>query len=156
MRRPGWATLALLLAVLCSPSAPAASAPPGADRRPPSSGFTQTDVPVRVGAPLPSDLALVQGWARDDRSGVDRVTVFFCPGTRHQDGSWVCTSELSPVSTPFQVRAEVVCRAGSRRRDCQWRTPAPERPGRYLVLVRAQDRSGRSATSPEVFEVLVL
>ena len=156
MRRPGIVTITLLLAVLSAVPAPSAATRLDVDRKPPTSGFTDTGIPVRVGAPLPSDLAFIKGWARDDRSGIRRVAISMCPGVKYSDDSWVCSSELSPGATYFQLPAGVDCRTGTQRRDCSWRVAVPERPGRYLVFIRVWDPSVRSAASREVFEVVVL
>lgn len=141
----------LLVAALSVSAISPASAARTPDRTAPSAGFTTTDGAVKVSAAGGSDLAATHGWTRDRSSGVQRVVVTYCPGSKGADGSWTCgsTGSLGSVMT---ARADLSCT--SSRRSCAWSAPVPQRPGRYLVFARATDRAGHSRAAGPV-EIVV-
>lgn len=131
-------TVALSFAALAAITVdPAAAAP--ADRTRPGVGFTTPDGAVRVSGGTGSELSATEGWVRDDASGVRRVTVTYCPGSKGEDGSWTCGS-TGTVGTPTTTRAVLTC--DRPRRSCSWSAAVPTQPGRYLVFAEASDRAG--------------
>lgn len=138
----------LIAFVVLSAGSPADAA--ATDHRRPTVGFTTADGAVMVAAPAESDLSATTGWAKDDLSGVRRVFVTYCPGTKSDDGSWTCGSTGS-VGSVTLVRAALACSAT--RRSCTWSASVPPEPGTYLVFVKATDRAGhgRAAGPIEVY-----
>lgn len=127
-----------------------ASAASAADRKAPRVGFTTQDDAVLVPAGGDASASAVQGWAKDRKSGVRRVTVTYCPGRKSSDGSWTCSSN-GTTARPTSVRAALSC--NKRRRSCTWSAAVPLTPGSYLVFAEAADRAGhtRSAGPIEVY-----
>ena len=141
--------VALVVAAVVLATAPAAAA---GDVRRPRVRFTTADGAALTATPADAPPAGVRGRAGDDVSGVRRVTVTYCPGSKTSDGSWTCTSNAS-VSTPTTVTAALSC--NDTRRSCTWSAPLPRRPGRYLVFATATDRA-RRARSTGPIEVYVV
>lgn len=119
----------------------------GADARDPKVRFSTED-----GAVLVSAAGSTSGVARDTHSGIKRVKVIYCSGSRADDGGWTCKTDATspPVVTE---RAELDCTAGSRR--CNWTAAAPAIPGNYLAFAMAKDRAGNEAVAGPI-EVIVV
>lgn len=98
------------------------------DRRKPGVNFTTAEN-ATVSQATP-----VEGEAWDRRSGIKKVIVTFCAGSKGSDGSWTCDS------LPSSTRAELDCHEG--RKHCLWSASPPLRPGSHLVFVKAVDRAG--------------
>lgn len=129
----------LVAALVIAMVSPAAGAP--RDRQPPTLGFRTQDQSVVAGAPGETDVTQVRGWARDKRSGIRRVTVTYCAGSKHADGSWTCNG--TPTASGLSVTdARLSCNA--KRRSCTWRAAVPVQPGSYLAFAQARDRAGRT------------
>ena len=146
MRRTTAAMFTLILMLVGAIPASGASA----DRKPPRVGFTTQDDEVLVPAGGDTSASAVQGWAKDRKSGIRRVTVTYCPGHKGSDGSWTCTS-TGTTARPSSVRAALSCNKA--RRSCTWNAAVPLTPGSYLVFAEAVDRAGhtRSAGPIEVY-----
>jgi hypothetical protein len=152
-------SLGLVLATLAG--TPVGAAP---DDAPPSVAFGTQDGAILLGLPtghetldeVPADdapAAGVHGTARDVGSGVDRVMVTFCRGSRRSDGGWTCGS--NGVALPGDIVAvDAALRCRDQRRSCSWAVAAPALPGTYLVVARAWDRAG-NARSRGPIEVVV-
>jgi hypothetical protein len=154
-----------VLAVLAALAVPAYAAP--TDRKPPEVRVTTPDGATRVSAPGPAHQAFlsvgtvvvvnvgamsVAGTASDLSSGVERVTVVYCPGSR-SNGGWTCQSSL--VATAPTSRAATLSCTNAARRQCTWKAAPPDLPGRYLVFAEARDLAGnRAGTGP--VEILVV
>lgn len=130
--------LVLLAVGLPLVAAPAAAGP---DRKPPRVTFTTPEDAVLVGPPTPTEAGQVRGRATDRRSGVRKVVVTFCPGSRTADGGWTCGSDLTDPRPIVSRRAALSC-ANGKKRSCDWAAPAPIHPGRWLVFAAATDRAG--------------
>lgn len=140
MRKTILTVLILVLALFAgSPSAAAVK-----DKERPTVGFTTGDGSVLAAAPADAGLSAVKGWAKDDVSGIRRVTVSYCPGSKASDGSWTCgsTGALGFLTT---TKAALTC--NSTRRSCTWTAAVPQHPGTYLAFVKATDRTGRSRSA---------
>jgi hypothetical protein len=123
--------LVLLLAAVAAPAAARAR-----DYTAPKLSFSTQDGDVLVGAPAASEVSTVAGVARDGGSGIRRVVVTYCAGSKN-NGGWTCSSTLigSGIST---VRAELDCEAAR----CDWAALVPSEPGMYLAFAKAVDRAG--------------
>lgn len=78
----------------------------------------------------------VTGVATDKGSGIKKVVVTFCPGSK-SEGSWTCNG------LPESHTAELECHDS--RTHCLWSAAPPVTPGSHLVFVKAVDRAKNKA-----------
>ncbi len=120
----------------------------GVDTRDPRVRFTTED-----GAVLVSATGSTSGVARDGNSGIKRVKVMYCPGSRTEDGGWTCKVDATTPQKIVTNRAALDCTAGARR--CTWTAAAPAIPGNYLAFAMAKDRAGNEAIVGPIEVVVV-
>ena len=143
------AVLALLLVLPASP----ANAARDAVR--PRVTITTPDGATRVGAPYTSPQTTVAGTATDNRSGVRKVTVVFCPNGQTDDrGGWTCGTGVGGTGKISSVRADLSCR-DHERHACNWVAQVPQEPSNYLVFAEAVDRAGNVRYSWSITIVVI-